>query len=111
MADETNETTPAPKKAARKPDPMTQLLNDLKAEIKNLGEVSVKMHADSRAPQYDRRASAWGRHYGQHGTLDGLILSLAFEVLAGLNPAERRYSLVQLAAAALVAAEKLEPSK
>ncbi|QAX95493.1 hypothetical protein SEA_BARTHOLOMEWSD_43 [Streptomyces phage BartholomewSD] len=111
MADETTEKTPAPKKTTRKPDPVTQLLNEVKAELKHIGDWDVKPIAAGRAEQYDRRASAWGRHYAQHGTLDGLILSLGFEALASLNPAERRYSLVQLAAAALAAVEKLDGGK
>ncbi|MGW8630631.1 hypothetical protein [Streptomyces sp. NPDC055793] len=111
MADETNETTekkPAPKKPARKPDPTTQLLNEVKAELKNFADLEVKKVAAGRSEQYDRRASAWGRHYAQHGTLDGLVLSLGFEALAALNSTERRYALVQLAAASLTAAEKLD---
>ncbi|MEX1655491.1 hypothetical protein ABZ960_20280 [Streptomyces pseudovenezuelae] len=111
MADETTEAEQAPKKGGRKPDPMTQLLNEVKAKIKNLAELTVKENPAGRAQQHERRASAWGRHYAQHSTLDGLILSLGFESLAALNPAERRYSLVQLAAAALVAVEKLEDGK
>ncbi|MGM9381140.1 hypothetical protein [Streptomyces antibioticus] len=113
MAEETNETTEkaAPKKSTRKPDPVTQLLNEVKAELKNVDDWDVKPIAPGRAEQYDRRASAWGRHYAQHGTLDGLLLSLGFEALAALNPAERRYSLVQLAAAALAAVDKLDGSK
>ncbi|MDX3525050.1 hypothetical protein P1P75_00920 [Streptomyces sp. ID05-39B] len=108
MADETTEQ--AQKKTPRKPDPMTQLLNELKVQIKAVENWDVKGIPAGRIEQYDRRASAWGRHYGQNGTLDGLILSLAFEALA-CYPQERRYSLVQLAAAALLAAEKLEPGK
>ncbi|AXQ65239.1 hypothetical protein KGG90_gp44 [Streptomyces phage Thestral] len=113
MADETTETTEkaAPKKTTRKPDPVTQLLNEVRAELKNVGDWDVKPIAAGRSEQYDRRASAWGRHYAEHGTLDGLILSLGFEALAALNPAERRYSLVQLAAAALAAVEKLDGVK
>lgn len=111
MADEATEKTPAPKKTTRKPDPMTQLLNEVKAEVKSFADTEVKPIGPGRAEQYDRRASAWGRHYADHGTLDGLLLSLSFEALATLNPAERRYSLVQLAAAALLSAEKLDGGK
>ncbi|MBQ0949271.1 MULTISPECIES: hypothetical protein [unclassified Streptomyces] len=110
MADETNEKAPA-KKTTRKPDPVTQLLNEVKAEIKGFSDLEVKAVAVGRAEQYDRRATAWNRHYAQHGTLDGLLLSLGFEALAALNPAERRYSLVQLAAAALLSVEKLDGGK
>lgn len=108
MADE---KTPTPKKTTRKPDPLARLMNDVKAEMKNLAGASVTPPSASRTDQYERRASAWGRHYAEHGTLDGLILSLGFEALAGLNPAERRHSLLQLAAAALVAVEKLDGEK
>lgn len=111
MADETNEKAPAPKKATRKADPMTQLLNEVKAEVKQMEGWKVEGVKADRTAHYDGRASAWGRHYAQHGTLDGLLLSLGFEALAALNPAERRHSLVQLAAASLVAIEKLDGGK
>lgn len=108
---ETVETEQAQKKAGRKPDPMTQLVNDVKAEIKNLGEVSVLGFPAHQARAYDERARSWNRQYGKTGTYDGLILSLAFEALSSLNAAERRYSLTQLAAAALVAVDRLDGSK
>ncbi|MET8111155.1 hypothetical protein [Streptomyces prasinus] len=111
MADDIETTQPAPKKTPRKPDPVTQLLNDVKAEMKALDGLTLKPHPDAKARHYDARATAWGRQYDKEGSLDGLILSLAFEALAGLNDIERRYSLVQLAAAALVAAEDLDGGK
>lgn len=111
MADEKTEKTPAPKKTTRKPDPVTQLLNEVKAELKNMADWEVKRVAPGRSSQHDSRASAWGRHYAQNGTLDGLLLSLGFEALAALNPAERRYALVQLAAASLHAIEALDGGK
>ncbi|MEU9605484.1 hypothetical protein [Streptomyces sp. NPDC048057] len=107
--DETStETKATPKKATRRPDPTAQLLTALKAELKNHAELEVRPVEAGRAEQYDRRAAAWGRHFADHGSLDGLVLSLGFEALAALNPAERRYALVQLAAAALVAVSKLD---
>jgi hypothetical protein len=99
------------KRGGRKPDPMTQLINDLKTQIKNLGEVSTFDYPAHTARHYDERANAWGRQYGKTGTTDGLILSLAYEALSSLNDAERRYSLVQLAAASLVVVERLEDGK
>jgi hypothetical protein len=101
-----NETTNTTKKPARKPDPTTQLINELRAEIKKLDEVSTLEYPTTRVRTYDERASAWGRQYGKEGTTDGLILSLAFEALS-CYPHERRYSLVSLAAAALIAAERI----
>ncbi|MFD7259296.1 hypothetical protein [Streptomyces sp. NPDC059874] len=103
-----NETTNTAKKPTRKPDPMTPVINDLKAQIKALDGVTTLDYPTTRVRAYDERASAWGRQYGREGTLDGLILSLAFESLASLNQAERRYSLLQLAAAALIAVERGE---
>lgn len=102
------QTAAAPKKGVRKPDPMTQVINDLKAQIKALEGVSTLDYPTTRVRGYDERANAWGRQYALDGTLDGLILSLAFESLASLNAMERRYSLLQLAAAALIAAERGE---
>ncbi|MGW3323857.1 hypothetical protein [Streptomyces virginiae] len=101
-----SETTTT-KKPTRKPDPMTQAIAELKAQIKMLDNVSTLDYPTTRVRGYDERASAWGRQYGKEGTLDGLILSLAFESLACFSH-ERRYSLVQLAAAALIAAERGE---
>lgn len=108
MADENETTETTPKKTTRKPDPLTQLLNDVRAQVKALGDVSVLPFPAHQARAYDDRARAWNRQYGKAGTYDGLILSLAFEALSSLNAAERRYSLTQLAAAALVAIDKLD---
>ena len=108
---ETVETKAAPKKAPRKTDPVTQLLNEVRSEMKSLGDVRVESFPEHRARHYDERARAWNRQYGTDGSYDGLILSLAFEALGSLNAAERRYSLTQLAAAALVAIDKLDGSK
>ncbi|MEU0343325.1 hypothetical protein ABZ092_31320 [Streptomyces bobili] len=105
MAEET------PKKTPRKPDPTTQLLNEVKAELKAIGDWTVNDLPTYKAVHYDSRARAWGRHYADHGRIDGLLLSLAFEALSSLNPAERRLSLVQLAAASLAAIEKLDGGK
>ncbi|ATI18742.1 hypothetical protein SEA_DAUDAU_41 [Streptomyces phage Daudau] len=108
MAAENETTETASKKTTRKPDPVTQLLNDVRAQIKALGDVSVLPYPAHQARAYDDRARAWNRQYGKAGTYDGLILSLAFEALAALNPAERRYAFTQLAAAALIAVDKLD---
>ncbi|MFG2923858.1 hypothetical protein ACGFYA_20410 [Streptomyces sp. NPDC048305] len=105
MAEET------PKKTTRKPDPTTQLLNELKAELKALSDWTVNELPPRKAEHYDGRAHAWSRHYASNGQVDGLLLSLAFEALSSLNPSERRYSLVQLAAASLTAIEKLDGGK
>lgn len=110
MADETNEKAPAPKKATRKPDPITQLLNEVKAELKHVGEWKITDTYAYRRRQHDSRAAAWGREYAKTGSLDALLLSLTFEALA-CYPQERRHSLVQLAAAALKVAESPEASK
>ncbi|MEV5330886.1 hypothetical protein [Streptomyces werraensis] len=109
MAEETNET-PAPKKAARKPDPITQLLNEVKAEIKELGEFEVAEINDSLRRGHDRRATAWAKEYGKSGRYDACILSAAFEALSCYQH-ERRHALLQLAAVAVAAAEKLEAGK
>jgi hypothetical protein len=107
VAEETTEKTPAPKKATRKPDPITQLLGEVRNELKQIGDWTA---TDTRRRQHDSRAAAWGREYAKTGAFDAMLLSLAFEALA-CYPQEQRYSLVQLAAAALSAAEKLEAGK
>ncbi|MFF4054588.1 hypothetical protein ACFYZ0_02190 [Streptomyces sp. NPDC001708] len=100
MADETTETEQAPKKGGRKPDPMTQLLNELKAAVKELGDYEVADIEPSLRRGHDRRAQAWAEAFGKSGRLDGLLLSRAFEALACFEH-ERRHALIQLAAVAL----------
>ena len=100
--------TQAPKKTSRKPDPMTRAITDMKAAAKHLGDFTVKPVPKYRTAVHDRRSAAWGREYADSGTFDALVLSLAFEALAGLNPAERRYSLLQLSAVALDEVVKLD---
>lgn len=115
MAEETNEieqTEAKPKRrTTRKPaDPLAQLLDEVKAEVQQIGDWKVSDAYAFRRRQHDSRAAAWGREYGKTGALDALILSLAFELLA-CHPQERRYSAVQLAAAALKVAENPEAGK
>ncbi|WP_329289596.1 hypothetical protein [Streptomyces pseudovenezuelae] len=110
MADETIEKAPAPKKPARKPDPIAQLLNEVRAELKQVGEWATTDAYAFRRRQHDSRAAAWGKEYAKTGALDAMLLSLTFEALA-CYPQEQRYSLVQLAAAVLAAAEKLGTGK
>jgi hypothetical protein len=100
--------TQTPKKTSRKPDPMTRAITDMKAAAKHLGDFQVQPVPKDRAALHDRRSAAWGREYADSGTFDALVLSLAFEALAGLNPAERRYSLLQLSAVALDEVVKLD---
>ncbi|QOV06166.1 hypothetical protein KGG72_gp36 [Streptomyces phage Salutena] len=107
MADETTET---PKKTTRKADPLTQLLNEVKGEIKELGEFELAEINDSLRRGHDRRATAWAKEYGKSGRYDACILSAAFEALS-CYPHERRHALLQLAAVAVAAAEKLEAGK
>lgn len=102
-----SETIDTSKKPARKPDPMTQAVNDVRASIKKLGEYDTKDYPTTRIRHYDERASAWARQYGREGMIDGLILSLAFESLA-TYPHERRGALLQLAAVALDEAARLD---
>ncbi|AUG87227.1 hypothetical protein KGG77_gp41 [Streptomyces phage Omar] len=105
---ETTEQAPAPKKTTRKPDPLTRAVADMKEVGKHLGECTVKDVPADRAAHYDQRAAAWGRAYAERGGFDDLVLSLAYEALAGLNPAEQRYSLLQLSAVALGRAAELD---
>jgi hypothetical protein len=107
---ETVETEQTPKKGGRKPDPMTQLINELKAEIKNLGEVHVGDYPTHTRRHYADRGRAWGREYGREGGTDKLVMSHAYGAL-GHFVEDRRQALIQLAAAALVAAERLDDDK
>jgi hypothetical protein len=93
--------TAQPKKATRKPDPMTRILNDVKAAAKHVTEFDVAPVPEARALIHDGRAAAWGRQYAKDGAFDALLLSLSFEALSSLNEAESRYSLTQLVAVAL----------
>jgi hypothetical protein len=100
--------TQEPKKTSRKPDPMTRAITDMKAAAKHLGDFAVQPVPKNRTAVHDRRSAAWGREYADSGTFDALVLSLAFEALAGLNPSERRYSLLQLSAVVLDEVVKLD---
>ncbi|MEU6572265.1 hypothetical protein [Streptomyces sp. NPDC046805] len=93
--------TAQPKKAPRKPDPMARILADVKAEAKKITEFDVSPVPASRAQVHDGRSAAWGRQYAKDSSFDALLLSLAFEALAGLNDVEVRYSLTQLGAVVL----------
>ncbi|WP_432078654.1 hypothetical protein [Streptomyces sp. YPW6] len=101
-----SETT-TPKKTTRKPDPMTRVLNEVRAAVKNLGEYPANPGTDDRRRQHDGRAAAWGKEYGRQGTFEALLLSYAFESLAAYEH-EQREALVQLAAIALAQVEKLD---
>ncbi|MFF4510568.1 hypothetical protein [Streptomyces mirabilis] len=104
---ETVDTDQAPKKGARKPDPMTRAITDMKQAAKHLGEYDVKATPKGRINLHDQRAAAWGREYSEKGTFDALLLSLAFEAL-GSYEQEQRYALLQLSAVALNQAVALD---
>jgi hypothetical protein len=101
------DTDQAPKKGGRKPDPMTRAINDMKQAAKRLGEYDVKPAPAGRIEAHDRRSAAWGKEYADKGTLDALLLSLAFEAL-GSYEQEQRYALLQLSAVALNQAAALD---
>ncbi|WP_327424317.1 hypothetical protein OG763_38110 [Streptomyces sp. NBC_01230] len=101
------DTDQAPKKGGRKPDPMTRAINDMKQAAKHLGEYDVKPAPAGRIEAHDRRSAAWGKEYADTGTLDALLLSLAFEAL-GSYEQEQRYALLQLSAVALNQAAALD---
>lgn len=104
---DTTATKAAPKKTPRKPDPMTRILNDVRAEMKTYGELKALAVDDARRRHYDGRAAAWGREYARTDKFDALLLSLGFEALA-CYPKEERYALVQLAAVILARIEKID---
>jgi hypothetical protein len=104
---ETVDTDQAPKKGGRKPDPMTRAITDMKQAAKHLGEYDVKPAPEGRINLHDQRAAAWGKEYGEKGTFDALLLSLAFEAL-GSYEHEQRYALLQLSAVALNQAVALD---
>ncbi|MFF8845476.1 hypothetical protein ACF08N_22580 [Streptomyces sp. NPDC015127] len=106
---ETTETKPTTKKApARKADPMARILNDVRAQVKALGEYSTEPAPEHRIRHHDGRAAAWNRQYAHEGTIDALVLALTFEALAALNPAEERYALTQLAAVVFSRIEQID---
>lgn len=102
------ETTEKPKRAPRKADPLGKLLGDLRAEMSKAGGFTPTP-AYRRHP-HDGRAAAWGREYEKTGSLDALILSLAFEAGASTE-AELRYALLQLAANAMNVIKTLDGVK
>jgi hypothetical protein len=104
---ETVDTEQAPKKGGRKPDPMARAITDMKQAAKHLGEYDVKPAPEGRIGLHDQRAAAWGKEYGEKGTFDALLLSLAFEAL-GSYEHEQRYALLQLSAVALNQAVALD---
>ncbi|MCD2462481.1 hypothetical protein MBT42_02795 [Streptomyces sp. MBT42] len=107
---ETTEDKPTTRKKApaRKPDPLGRILNDVRAAAKSLGEYSTLPAPEHRVRHHDGRATAWNRQYAHEGTIDSLVLSLTFEALSSLNPAEERYSLTQLAAVVLGRIEQID---
>ncbi|QAY15945.1 hypothetical protein SEA_JANUS_41 [Streptomyces phage Janus] len=105
---EAEKPTTRKKAPARKPDPMARILNDIRAAAKSLGEYATNPAPEHRVRHHDGRASAWGRQYAHEGTIDALVLSLTFEALSSLNPAEERYSLTQLAAVVLARIEQID---
>ncbi|MEU8133212.1 hypothetical protein [Streptodolium elevatio] len=101
------ETTP--KKAGRKPDPMTRILNDLKAAIKGLGEYESKSYGEARRHVHDGRAFAWAREYERTGTFDALLLAHTFGALCESDDRQRqRDVLLDVAAVAIAKIEKLD---
>ncbi|QPB09869.1 hypothetical protein KGG73_gp35 [Streptomyces phage Sentinel] len=105
---EQTEVEQKPKRGGRKPDPMTRILGDVRAAAQHLGDYSTKPVPEERARSHDGRAAAWGRQYAKDGAIDSLVLSLTFEALASLNPAEERYALSQLTAVALARIEQID---
>ncbi|MFF3249759.1 hypothetical protein ACFYWP_01845 [Actinacidiphila glaucinigra] len=98
------------KKPARKPDPMTRIINDVKTAIKDLGEYEAKPVNDARRSGHDRRAEAWAKEWARTSTQDSLVLATAFEALA-CYPHEQRDALISLAAIALNEVVKLDGAK
>lgn len=99
--------TVTPKKAGRKPDPMTRIVNDLKTTMRSLGEYEAKGYGESRRRLHEGRASAWAREHEQTGTFDALLLSLAFRLLASTEE-DRRNALLLVAAVSVAEVEKLD---
>ncbi|KPC89324.1 hypothetical protein ADL35_02495 [Streptomyces sp. NRRL WC-3753] len=96
------------KRAPRKADPLAKLLGELRAEMGKAGGFTPT--PAYRRPPHDGRSAAWGREYEKSGSLDALILSLAFEAGASTE-AELRYALLQLAANALNVIKTLDGVK
>ncbi|WAB08744.1 hypothetical protein SEA_ANDRIS_40 [Streptomyces phage Andris] len=104
---ETTQTTKQ-KRAPRKPDAMTRILNDIRAQAKILGEYATNPVPEHRLAHHDGRAAAWGRQYAHEGTIDAMVLSYSFEAMSTRNPAEERYALVQLAAVVMARIEQID---
>ncbi|MGW8953524.1 hypothetical protein [Streptomyces sp. NPDC055709] len=108
MSENTEPKTPQKKTTARKPAPLTRILNDIREQAKILGEYATNPVPEHRIAHHDGRASAWGRQYAHEGTIDSMVLSYTFEAMSTRNPAEERYALVQLAAVVLARIEQID---
>ncbi|WP_406192279.1 hypothetical protein OH733_05565 [Streptomyces griseus] len=107
MADDKTTTQAPAKKATRKPDPMTRIIADMKEARKALGAFGTKDHDESKRRSYDQLAASWGRDHAITGEYASGLLSLTFEAAACYKQ-EKRYALLQLAAAALAEVERLD---
>ncbi|MGW5130909.1 hypothetical protein [Streptomyces sp. NPDC004135] len=99
--------TAAPKKTARKADPLGRILSDVRAEVKELGEFSAEPTPEHRRPHHLGRFHAWAQQYAEEGTADSMLLTRAF-VAASTGT---RLALIELAAVAVAQVEKLDGGK
>lgn len=108
MADtETTQPKATPKKAVRKPDPMAQVFNDIRAATKALGQYSAKGHDEGKRRAYDQLAGAWAKDYELTGEFASMLVSHAFEVGSTFDK-ERRFALIQLVTLALDEVSRLD---
>jgi hypothetical protein len=114
VADNVIETTnahddeqPAPKKTARKADPLARIVSDVRAAVKELGEFSALATPAHRTQHHLGRSAAWSQQHEAEGTFDSLLLTHAFKAASTGD----REALVQLAAVALAQVENLDGGK
>ncbi|MFI9228959.1 hypothetical protein [Streptomyces rimosus] len=105
------------KRPARRPDPMTSVIADVKAARKQLGERSMPLAGGQRPAKgrahHRREATRWraierGRDLAGTPGWDASLLAGLYEALADVGPKSARTGLVRLAALAVAAVEDID---
>ncbi|MGW6745441.1 hypothetical protein ACWGDX_32665 [Streptomyces sp. NPDC055025] len=110
------ETTPT-KRSARKADPTTAVLAEVKTARKVLGPRHLPVAGGERPAKgrayHERQSNRWraieyGRTLAKTSGWDSAVLAAAFSALAETDPEHSRSGLVRLAAVAVAAVESLD---
>ncbi|MEU7148506.1 hypothetical protein AB0B15_10775 [Streptomyces sp. NPDC045456] len=105
------------KRPARRPDPMTTVIADVKAARKQLAERGMPLAGGQRPAKgrahHRREAARWqaierGRDLAETPGWDASLLAGLYEALAEAEPKTARAGLVRLAALAVAAVEDID---